>query len=276
MLIDSHIHIGNREECRQIIENSQYKDIYRIYSCINPDTISTTSEFLKDVDKYFAIPLFFCETNIEEANKKLLEDVKDDEKAIPILLLSKNENLSNLQQVMEYNILKEHFTLHNPYNIADRNQTYDYLQQMKGYLLLHTLSKATLEHVLHLRKEFQNMNIILAHLGRNGAGDFDYTKNMIDSLYKDEKIYTDISTISNPELIRYAIDKFGKERVLYGSDFPYEVSPGVKEKDYMKPALMAGLTDQELEYLFSKNAEQIVENAKVKRIVRKPIEEYER
>ena len=68
MIIDAHIHIGERDWCKKTIETSEYKDLYRIYSCIDPEVVSETNEFLKGVDKYFTIPLFFCESNIEKTN----------------------------------------------------------------------------------------------------------------------------------------------------------------------------------------------------------------
>ncbi len=272
MLIDSHIHIGNEKECEDIIKNSKFKDVYRIYSCINPKTIPTTANFIKDVDKYFAIPLFFCETNIEDANKLLVRQIQNDNKAIPILLLCKNTNLKDLILLLDYNIVKEHFTLHNPNDITDRDEVYDYLNEKEGFLLLHTLSKSTYSHVINLRREYPNMRIIVAHLGRNNTCDIKYTREMIDRLHSDERIYTDISTITNSELIKYVMRRFGKTRVLYGSDFPFEVNPGVSQKDYMNPAIKANLRDDEYDYLFYENANYIINSARTRK---KKEEEYE-
>ncbi len=264
MLIDTHIHIGDRNECQYIVDNSIYRNIYRLYSCIKPEVISLTNEFLMDVDKYFAIPLFFCESDIVETNHELLKRIENDDKAIPILLVSKNEDVDHLITLLDYNILKEHFTLHDPCDISDRNKSYEYLNDSEGFLLLHTLSKHTVSHVLHLRKEFPNMKIILAHLGRNATCDYSYTSNVIDIISKDEKMYTDVSTISNPDLIRYAVDKMGKERVLYGSDFPFEKDPGIREKDYLQYTLEANLSSDELDWLFSKSSENVLKLSKKK------------
>lgn len=265
MLIDSHIHIGMEHECEETIKNSEYKDIYKIYSCINPTTIRDTDIFLRDVDNFFAIPLFFCETNVEKANVDLIKRVENDSKAIPILLMCKNQYLSNLIFLLNYNILKEHFTLHNPKDISDRNETYDYLNSQEGFLLLHTLSNSTYQHVMRLRKEYPKMKIIVAHLGRNGRCDYDFTTGMIDRLYSDENIYTDISTIQNPDLIKYAFKKFGSSKILYGSDFPFENNPGIRENDYIQPAIRANLKDPEYDNLFFRNAEKIIKSAKIRK-----------
>lgn len=265
MLIDTHIHIGDRNECQYIVDNSIYRNIYRLYSCIKPEVISLTNEFLMDVDKYFAIPLFFFETDIDDANIKLLNKIKGDSRAIPVLLLPKNESISRTQEIMKYKILKEHFSLHSPKDISDRDDAYDYLSQIGGILLLHTLEDYTLSHIKYLRKEFPNMHILLAHLGRNSHCDYIFTKNIIESLCSDDKIITDISTVDNELLIRYAINKYGKERVLYGSDFPFETDAENREKNFMKMALRASLSDDEKEHLFYKNAERVIQYAKIKR-----------
>lgn len=60
MIIDAHVHIGEKTWCKKIIETSEFRNLYRIYSCIDPEVISETNVFLNDVDKYFAIPLFFA------------------------------------------------------------------------------------------------------------------------------------------------------------------------------------------------------------------------
>ena len=103
MLIDSHIHIGMEQECKETINDSKYRSIYKIYSCINPKTIRDTDIFLRDVDNFFAIPLFFCETNVEKANADLIKRVENDPRAIPILLMCKNQNLNNLIFLLNYN-----------------------------------------------------------------------------------------------------------------------------------------------------------------------------
>lgn len=263
MIIDAHIHIGERDWCKKTIETSEYKDLYRIYSCIDPEVASETSDFLKDVDKYFAIPLFFCESNIEKTNTDLLSKVKDDKKAVPILLVPNNEHLKELLLNLKYNILKEHFTLHNPDSYLDRADAYDYLSQENGYLLLHTFTKNIVLHVKNLRENFPNMKIIIAHLGRDPKQSFDFTTDVINTFYKDQGIYTDVSTITNPELIKYAVKKYGSSRVLYGSDFPFSTERGTRSKDFVNNVFKSNLTSSEYDDLYYKTADNIINTSKI-------------
>lgn len=263
MIIDAHIHIGERDWCKKIIETSEYKDLYRIYSCIDPEVVSETSDFLKDVDKYFAIPLFFCESNIEKTNAYLLSKVKDDKKAVPILLVPNNDHLKELLLNLKYNILKEHFTLHNPDSYLGRADAYDYLSGENGYLLLHTFTKDIISHVKKLRENFPNMKIIIAHLGRDPKQSFDFTTNVINTFYNDQYVYTDISTITNPELIEYAVKKYGSSRVLYGSDFPFSTEIGTRSKDFISNVFKTNLTSSEYDDLFYKTADNIINTSKI-------------
>ena len=263
MIIDAHIHIGEKDWCKKTVETSKYKDLYRIYSCIDPEVVSETNDFLKDIDKYFAIPLFFCESNIEKANSDLMLRIKDDKKAIPILLLPSSNHMNELLLNLKYNILKEHFTLHNPDNYLERAVVYDYLSETNGYLLLHTFTKNIISHVKKLRANFPNMKIIVAHLGRDPKQTINFTTNVIDTFYSDQKIYTDVSTITNPELIKYAVKKYGSSRILYGSDFPFSTESGTRSEDFIVTALKANLTSSEYDNLFYKTADNIISTSKI-------------
>ena len=233
MLIDTHIHIGDKLESKRNLETSKFKNVYRLYACLDPDVIDNTEDFVKRLDYFFAIPIVFCETDIPKANNYVLKYSQNNSGAVAVFLIDENKNFEEFVSQTRFNIFKEHFSLHNCEDVLKRSSAYDYISQNDGYLLLHTFSDKTYSYVKYLRKEFPNMKIIVAHLGRDSFGTYDYTKNMIDMLSVDEKIYTDISTIKNPNLIQYAIKKYGSERVLFGSDFPYEASMQTKLDDYL-------------------------------------------
>ncbi len=269
MIIDAHVHIGEKTWCKKIIETSEFRNLYRIYSCIDPEVISETNVFLNDVDKYFAIPLFFCESNIEEANNELMSRIGDDEKAIPILLLPKSNNeLEKTVLELKYNILKEHFTLHSPETYLERADLYEYLSETNGYLLLHTFTKDIITHVKKLRLNFPNMKIIIAHLGRDPKQTLEFTKNVIDTFYNDKKIYMDVSTITKTYLINYAVKKIGSSRVLYGSDFPFSVEKGKRTQNFTENIIRANLTSYECDDLLFKTVSNVINESKVLKLTK--------
>lgn len=153
--------------------------------------------------------------------------------------------------------------MHNPDSYLDRADAYDYLSQENGYLLLHTFTKNIVSHVKNLRENFPNMNIIIAHLGRDPKQSFDFTTNVINTFYKDQNVYTDVSTITNPELIKYAIKKYGSSRVLYGSDFPFSTERGTRSKNFVSNVFKSNLNSSEYDDLFYKTADNIINKSKI-------------
>lgn len=264
MIIDTHLHIGDRNNCKEILRTSKFKDLYRLYSCLDVDTINETDRFIDKIDNFFAIPIVFCETDIIGANQYVLDYSMKHEKAIPVLLIGDNCNFERIASMSKYNIFKEHFSLHSCDGVSERNMIYDYISSSNGYLLLHTFQEKTYDHVIYLRKMFPNMKIIIAHLGRDSFASWDYTKNMIDLLSKDKNMLTDISTIKNIDLIKYAIKMYGSNRVLFGTDFPYEVSSEIKLEKYLENIYSLNLRSNDIDNILFNNALNIIAESKIK------------
>ena len=71
-----------------------------------------------------------------------------------------------------------------------------------------------------------------------------------------ENYYLDISGtgVFRHGLIRHALDDFGKERILFGTDFPV-CNPSV----YLGAVLMdISISDTEREYILNKNAKRLL------------------
>lgn len=220
-IIDTHIHFGNQKSCENIVKNSLYKNVYKLYNSVNVNALGTFKDYVKNLDFFIVMPMVFKETDINKANNDIVEFFSDDLRALPVLFVPNDKDFDNNIRIMKYNILKEHFLVHDYKNYKDRSLGYQYLSDNHGFLILHSLSTVSKEYIKTLRSEFPNMNIIVAHLGRNGQCDEQFTKDMIDFCYGDDRIYTDISTISNKKLIKYAVDRYGEDRIFFGSDYPY-------------------------------------------------------
>lgn len=97
---------------------------------------------------------------------------------------------------------------------------------------------------------FPRLTIVFAHPGEKPA----FTAHL--ERMKDYKnMYLDISGtgIFRYGLLRYGIDMVGKERFLFGSDFP-TCNPG----GYIGSVQFEKIKEDELEHLFYKNAERIL------------------
>lgn len=106
-----------------------------------------------------------------------------------------------------------------------------------------------LEVVEDVLKNFPKVNFVLAH-----PGDVASAKERIELLSKYPNGYLDISGtgIFRYGMLRYALDKMGSHRVLFGTDFPV-CAPGV----YEGGVLGEHLTNEEREKVFYRNFEDL-------------------
>ena len=101
-----------------------------------------------------------------------------------------------------------------------------------------------------LFKALPDLKIVAAHL--DGYGLYDWS---IEMMKKYDNLYFDISAHGNdhPGMLRDAVNKVGRERILYGSDYPgYSATP------FIDAVKNSELTDVEREYIFYKNAERLL------------------
>ena len=105
---DSHIHIGDYASNKYLVNNSKYREKYKLYSAINPEMILNQIEYTKELDDFFAIPLFFKETDIQKCNQYVIDYCNKYQKGIPTLLIDNNKYFNSNYNIA---IFKEHFLL---------------------------------------------------------------------------------------------------------------------------------------------------------------------
>ena len=82
----------------------------------------------------------------------------------------------------------------------------------------------------------------------------EFIRNILLAFAKNDNVLFDISTIHNVNNILYALNIVGEDRILYGSDFPFEYE-SVEEIYSLKKKLLNGLNNNE--HIFVKNFEKI-------------------
>lgn len=263
-IIDTHIHFGNQKSCENIVQNSLYRNVYKLYNSVNVTALSSFDDYVKNLDSFIVMPMVFKETDINEANNDIINYFNDNLRAVPVLLVPNDKDFDNNFRIMKYNILKEHFLVHDYNDYKDRSLGYQYLSDNQGFLILHPLSTISKQYIETLRSEYPNMNIIVAHLGRNGQCDEQFTKDMIDFESKDDRIYTDISTISNKGLIKYAVDRYGEDRIFFGSDYPYFSNdiPPVEEQVLILQNI--DLSDEQRDKILYSNAKKMIKKLRIR------------
>lgn len=216
LIIDSHLHVGDAKIVKKIIDNSQYKNKYKLYQDLNYKLLYLLDDYIKFLNAFFAIPMIFKETNIDIENQHLHNFCLNEKKALEVPIIGGNDpKLNSL-------IFKEHFLVNDYNNIDNRISQYRFLNDNHGYLLIHSKDDIRIEYLNKLISLFPNINFIIAHMGRNTFQNFKFSVNIIDEFCSYENVLFDTSTIKNQNIVMYAIKRCGAARILYGTDYPYE------------------------------------------------------
>lgn len=104
------------------------------------------------------------------------------------------------------------------------HQHLELLDELGTWLTLHLpraqrlADRANIEEILEIRRRYPNVVLVIAHLGRSYAGR--YAREGFPPLADDPGILFDNSAVLNPAVHTLAFDRFGPERIMWGSDQP--------------------------------------------------------
>ena len=98
------------------------------------------------------------------------------------------------------------------------------LNQRHAWVTLHVPRAERLGHpaniaeIQELRRKYPNIVLVIAHLGR--CYTLPHALEAFPHFADDKGLYFDSSAVLNPDVHRLALETFGPERILYGSDNP--------------------------------------------------------
>lgn len=98
------------------------------------------------------------------------------------------------------------------------------LNERRAWVTLHVPKAGRLGHpenireVRELHSRYPNVTVVIAHLGRSYT--LPHAEEGLAPLAEDEGLYFDISAVLNPAVLRYALERLGPRRVLWGTDNP--------------------------------------------------------
>jgi uncharacterized protein len=96
--------------------------------------------------------------------------------------------------------------------------------RLRAWVTLHVPKAARLGHpdnireVRQIRRDYPGVRLVLAHLGR--CYTIEHAREAFHQLAGDPGLFFDTSAVLNPEVFRLALETFGVNRILYGSDNP--------------------------------------------------------
>lgn len=106
--------------------------------------------------------------------------------------------------------------------------TYRYMEQHGIPLLLHAGVNRVERLKQDIFKDTPHLIVILAHLGadfpetNNHRPQLEQIKTTLCALKDYPTLYFDISAIKEPEILQAGLDIVGSEKLIFGSDFPFE------------------------------------------------------
>jgi predicted TIM-barrel fold metal-dependent hydrolase len=262
-IIDAHCHIHKPE---WVIRHSENDFLIEEFNCISSEEEILTNMNEADIDKTVIFPLPSIEVNLEAANLYTIFVSKlYPEKFIPFTIIDGHpEKWSQLgvkgfkehtfgQRIQKDKYGKDIFS--QKYKAA-----YKFIEQEGLPLLLHTGANRIDRIKNDMLKDTPNLKIILAHLG----ADFPKTNghipekkqilNTLKELKSYSNIYYDITAIIDFEIIECAIEIVGVDKLIFGSDFPYE-----KPIETLKRINESSLTDEQKEKIYYQNILNVIE-----------------
>ncbi|KUO50219.1 MAG: hypothetical protein APF76_10930 [Desulfitibacter sp. BRH_c19] len=139
-------------------------------------------------------------------------------------------------------------------------KTYRFMEKHGLPLLLHGGENKIERLTDDMLKDTPKLTIILAHLGADYLVQNKYLPEInqisstLEALNKYPNVYYDISTITDEEILKRALEIVGAKKLLFGSDFPYE-KPITTLKRFNS---LDCLTQEDRELVLYKNIEKLL------------------
>jgi len=262
-IIDAHCHIHKPEWVKN---HSKNDFLIEKFNCISSEKEIVTNMVEANIDKTIIFPMPSIEVNLEAANLYTMYVSKlYSEKFIPFTIIDQQpEKWLDLgvkgfkehtfgQRIQKDKFGKDIFS-------QKFKDTYKFMEQKSLPLLLHAGANRIERIKNDILKDTPNLKIILAHLGadflqKNGhvAGKIQVLKTL-EQLKGYSNIFYDITAIVNLEIIKGAIEIVGIDKLIFGSDFPYE-----KPIKTLERINELSLTDDQKEKIFYKNILNVIE-----------------
>lgn len=257
-ICDAHLHYANIHSVKKIAENSILRETFPCYQSIQYNSMQRYEElFLKyNIEKTVLVPFVLREQNAIEESKLVLDyAMKDTVRYFAYMYLDESNPEYLEKNYMNYVGVKEHLVRHESILTKEKSIVFEIMNQHKMILLLHSQQSRRIEYVRSLLRNFPNIVIQIAHMGRGAMGDTEMIYKVLKEFAKDENVIFDTSTIRDPEVIGKAVDMIGTDRILYGSDLPFFIED--KDEDIMfrqiQQILKAKITDDARENIFYNN-----------------------
>lgn len=263
MIFDAHAHYGDKDLMKIVTANSPLRDIFPCYKTIQFKHMGDYDGYMRELgqSKIAYIPFVYRELSKTEENKKILEYAKDRDFVYPYVLMDE-ENVNFVKDHHEDIVgVKEHLVMHETALNDRRVAIFEDINKYDLNILLHTRANVRVDYVKSILRLFPHIKIHVAHLGRATADNLQFIYDILESFKPYENVFFDTSTIRQPEALEHAVRIVGRERILYGSDFPFFMDACGEEnivKVQIDHVFNAKLTELDRKHIFHKNFERLI------------------
>lgn len=250
MFYDAHVHIFPEEKMPKDLRNKITRSLDLL-----PNSWKKFRQVAqkKAIFKALAFPLPISLNSIASGNNYLLTAFHRNQDTLLPSLLAGAGPMFIQQHIKVIAGLKEHFSISSDFGFRP-DEEYALLQDNNLCLTIHPHRDATVERINYLCTNFPRLTIILAHAGRRVPGTGEGVLQVTKELAHFDNLLFDTSNIRDSGTIKSLIGNVGAERVLFGSDYPFQLVP---EEDIYKNELQTiydcGLTEHQLELVMRLN-----------------------
>lgn len=265
-IIDAHCHIHSPQWVKTIKDNDFLIEKFNVKST-EKEILSNMQE--ANIDKTIIFPMPSVEVNLEAANLYTLYISKlYPDKFIPFTIIDENpEKWFNfgIKGFKEHTFGQRIQKDENGNDIFSQKfkKTYQFMEKYRIPLLLHAGENRIDRIKNDILKDTPNLIIIMAHLGADFPISNGYrpVKEQIVMTLKKLKyfsnLYWDITAIIDHTIINEAINILGIDKLIFGSDFPYETPSQALER-----LNTLNLTNEDKKKILYKNIKKIIGNVK--------------
>ena len=236
-IIDFHAHTGLRENFREVSKKRRMEYIgvgIAYYLPIEKLLLIYQKVFKGKIVESVVCPFPFRECKATEANKYVSKVVKENKNVEGFFLADSiltEEKMGNLLLEDGFKGLKPYpdrvvgkawndinvydYVTPDMLKIADRYKLPIFMHVPKDMRLA---SPETIKEIREISTKFPDVTIVLAHIGRLHCPPL--IERGISSVADLQNVYLETSLVTNPDVFKFALEKFGPERVIFGTDLP--------------------------------------------------------
>jgi len=262
MICDAHAHYGDRRLMEKVTAESALRDKFPCYKTIQFEHMDDCDDYMRAQgdEKIAYIPFVFRELSKPEENRKMLEYAESRAFVYPYVLLDEDDVTFVRENYKKIVGVKEHIVMHETALSDRRVEVFGDVNRYNLNILLHTKFAVRVDYIKSILELFPHVKIHVAHLGRSTPDNLQFIYDILAALKAYENVFFDTSTIRQTEALEQAVGIVGRERILYGSDFPFFIGDGSENivKTQIDHVLNAKITGLDREYIFQKNFERLI------------------